>query len=115
MAGFNDSALNDMVNGLKAAADRISMHTADPGATGTSEVAGGSYARQTTTWGTSSSGDSVGTQVTIPIPAATAVTHWGLWSSGSVFKGGFALPNGGESFTNAGSFLFTPTLDVDPG
>lgn len=114
MAGFTDSALNDMVGGLKAAADRISAHTADPGTGGTSEVAGGSYARQVTTWGTSSAGDSIGSQVSIPIPAGTTVTHWGLWSSGGVFKGGFALAGGNESFTNAGNLLHTPTLDVDP-
>jgi hypothetical protein len=115
MAGFNDSALNDMVNGIATLADRISAHTADPGTTGTSEVSGGSYARQVTTWGSASSGDRVGSQVTIPIPAATTVTHWGLWTSGGTFKGGFALAGGSEAFTNAGNLLHTPTLDVDQG
>lgn len=111
---FNDSALNDMVNGV-AAATWISAHTADPGSTGTSEAAGGTYARQQTTWGAASSGDRVGSQVHVPVPAGTTITHWGLWSavSGGVFKGGFAL-TAPEVFGAAGTLDHTPTLDVDP-
>lgn len=112
---FTESALNDAVNGIAAAGTWISAHTADPGSGGTSEVSGGSYARQQTTWGAASAGDRVGSQVTIPIPAGTDVTHWGLWSaaSGGTFKGGWAL-GATEAFGAAGSLLHTPTLDVDP-
>jgi hypothetical protein len=117
VAGFNDSALNDAVNGIAAAATYISAHTADPGTGGTSEVAGGSYGRVQTTWGAASSGDRTGSQVAINIPAGTTVTHWGLWTtaSGGTFKGGFALAGGSEAFTNAGTLDHTPTLDVDQG
>ena len=117
MAGFTDSALNDAVNGIAAAATYISAHTADPSTGGGSEVAGGSYARQQTTWGSASSGDRVGSQVAIPIPASTTVTHWGLWSAvtGGTFKGGFALAGGSEAFSAAGTLNHTPTLDVDQG
>lgn len=103
------AGLNASVNGLKAAADRISAHTGDPGSTGTNEVAGGSYARQTTTWGTTSNGSSVGSQVAIPIPAGTNVTHWGLWSSGGTFHAGYALADN-EDFGAAGTLSHTPTL-----
>lgn len=111
---FTDSALNDAVNGVASAATWISAHTADPSTTGANEVAGGSYARQQTTWGSASSGDRVGSQVAIPIPAATSVTHWGLWSalSGGTFKGGFAL-GATEVFGSAGTLNHTPTLDAD--
>jgi hypothetical protein len=109
--GFNSSALNDAVNGI-AAADRISAHTADPGSTGASEVAGGTYARQTTVWGGAAAGERVGSQVAIPIPAATTVTHWGLWTAGGVFKGGFAL-SAPEAFGVGGTLNHTPTLDVN--
>lgn len=113
---YSDAALNVMANALAGAATYISAHTADPGTTGTSEVSGGSYARQATTWGSASSGDRVGSQVTIPIPASTTVTHWGIWSAGSggTFYGGFAL-SASETFGSAGNLLHTPTLDVDPG
>lgn len=103
-----------MVDAIAADADRISAHTTDPGTTGTNEVVGGSYARQQTTWGAASSGDRIGSQVVIPIPAGTTVTYWGLWTAGGTFRGGFALPGGGETFTNAGTLNHTPTLDVDP-
>ncbi len=106
---LNTSGLNSAVDGIAAAADRISAHTADPSTTGTNEVTGGSYARQTTTWATASGGSRVGSQVAIPIPAGTTVTHWGLWTSGGVFKGGFAL-SASEVFGSAGTLNHTPTL-----
>lgn len=112
---FNNTALNLAVNAIASAGTYISAHTADPGSTGTSEVAGGSYARQQTTWGSASSGDRVGSEVTIPIPASTTVTHWGLWStaSGGTFYGGFELDDP-EVFGSAGNLKHTPTLDADP-
>jgi hypothetical protein len=117
MAGFTSSGLNDAVNGIAAAATYISAHTADPSTGGGSEVTGGSYARQQTTWGAASAGARIGSQVGIPVPAATTVTHWGLWTaaSGGTFKGGFALAGGSESFTNAGTLNHTPTLSVAAG
>jgi hypothetical protein len=112
---FNESGLNDAVNGVAAAATWISAHTADPGSGGASEVAGGSYARQQTTWGAASGGDRVGSDVPVAIPAGTTVTHWGLWSAetGGTFKGGFAL-SAPEMFGGAGTLNHTPTLAVDP-
>lgn len=112
--GFNDTALNAAVNGIASAATYISAHTADPSTGGSNEVSGGSYARQQTTWGSASSGDRVGSEVSIPIPASTTVTYWGLWSasSGGTFYGGFAL-GASEVFGAAGTLKHTPTLDVD--
>lgn len=111
---FTDSALNDAVNGIATAGTWISAHTADPSTGGSNEVAGGSYARKQTTWGSASSGDRVGSQVVIDIPAGTSVTHWGIWSAvtSGTFKGGFAL-GATETFGAAGTLNHTPTLDVD--
>jgi hypothetical protein len=111
---FNSNGLNAAVNGIASAGDRISAHTADPGSGGTSEVAGGSYARQTTVWAAASGGERVGSSVAIPIPAGTSVTHWGVWSSGGTFLGGFAL-GATEVFGSAGTLNHTPTLDANPG
>lgn len=114
MAGFNDTALNAMVNAVKSAATYISAHTADPSTGGSNEVAGGSYARVQTTWGTTSSGDTTGSEVTVNIPAGTTITHWGIWSASTsgTFYGGFAL-GASETFGSAGTWKHTPTLDVD--
>ena len=70
----------------------ISLHTADPGTTGASEVSGGSpaYARKQTTWtGGASDGVVAGSEVTIDVPAGT-YGHFGLWtaSTGGTFIGG---------------------------
>jgi len=108
---FNSNGLNAAVNGIAAAGTYISAHTADPSTGGSNEVAGGSYARQQTTWASASSGSRAGSQVSIPIPASTSVTHWGIWSAASAgtFLGGFAL-GATETFGAAGTLNHTPTI-----
>lgn len=93
----------------------LSLHTADPGATGTSEVTGGSpaYARKQTTWGAAdASGVSTGSQVTFDVPAVT-ITHVGFWSASTAgtFRGSIDITN--EVYAAQGTYLFTPTLDGD--
>lgn len=118
MAGYTDSALDDMLGGIAAAAQRISFHTADPGTTGASEVSG--TGRPATTWAAAAA-DAVtggrkrdGSEVSAPIPGGTTVTHWGLWTaaSGGTFKYGGAL-DAPETFGSAGTIEHTPTLVVD--
>lgn len=111
---FYASGLNAAVNGIAAAGTYISAHTADPTSSGGSEVAGGSYARQQTTWAAASGGERVGTQVSIPIPAGTTVTHWAVYAaaSGGAPLGAFAL-SAPESFGAAGTLQHTPTLDAN--
>lgn len=108
---FNNDGKNAAVNGIAAAGTYISAHTADPSTTGTNEVSGGSYARQQTTWAAASAGSRAGSQVSVPIPAATSVTHWGIWSASTAgtFLGGFAL-GATETFGAAGTLNHTPTL-----
>ena len=110
---FNNNGKNAAVDGIAAAGAYISAHTADPGSTGTSEVSGGSYARQQTTWGAASAGSRAGSQVSIPIPASTTVAYWGIWSaaSGGTFLGGWAL-SASEVFGSAGTLQHTPTITV---
>lgn len=69
-----------------------SLHTATPGTTGASEVTGGSYARQSTTYGTGANGvqTSTNAQNFVSMPSVT-VTHFGQWtavSSGTYCGGG---------------------------
>lgn len=72
-------ALANTYTGLGA---YISLHTGDPGTTGTNEATGGSpaYARVLTTWGTGAAGVKSGSQVTIDVPAGT-YTYAGIWSA----------------------------------
>ncbi|MBF6328718.1 hypothetical protein [Nocardia transvalensis] len=60
----------------------ISLHTGDPGATGDHEARGGTppYARQQTTWTSSTGGIINGLQVAFDVPAGT-YTYAGLWKT----------------------------------
>lgn len=58
----------------------VSLHTADPGTTGTSEVTGGSYARVLGTWTSGTTGTLSMATLTFNVPAGT-FTHAGLWSA----------------------------------
>lgn len=111
---FNNNGLNAAANGIAAAGTYISAHTADPTASGTSEVTGGTYARQQTTWAAVANGERVGSQVAIPIPASTTVAWWGIWSAvtGGTFLGGFQLA-ANEVFGSAGTLNHTPTIDAN--
>lgn len=109
--GYTNASKNVALDAIGSAASYISFHTADPGSTGTSEVAGGSYARVQTTWGAASAASKAGSQITANIPASTTITHWGLWtaSTSGTFHYGGAL-SASETFGGAGTYLFTPTL-----
>lgn len=108
---LSTSAKNLMLDALGAVAVYASIHTADPGASGTSEVAGGSpaYARKAITWNAAASGNlDNNANPTFDIPAGTTVTHFGLWSasSGGTYYGGGAL-SASESFVGQGSYNLT--------
>lgn len=78
---LNDNGKNALVNGLAAVVTHISLHTAEPDATGSNEVAGGSYARQAVTWTAAALGvRDNNADITHPVPAGT-ITHYGLWSA----------------------------------
>lgn len=89
----------------------ISLHTADPGAGGTNEIVGGTYARMATNWNTPAGAAVTGSSVTINVPAGETITHWGLWSAetGGDFIYGGLLP-ASESFGSNGTYSVTPTL-----
>lgn len=89
---ISDSAentiLDDIFNagsGFSVAGDPwVSLHTADPGETGASEVTGGSYARQQVAFGAASSGTlSNSAQVDFTGMPATTVVGWGVWTASS--------------------------------
>lgn len=58
----------------------VSLHTADPGTTGTSEATGGSYARVQGTWTSSTGGVLTMAELTFNAPTGT-FTYAGLWSA----------------------------------
>src|SRR5687767_15028415 len=100
---------NAAVAGVTGLITHISLHTADPGASGASEVAGGTYARQAATWDAPSGGSAgISNDPEFAIPAATTITHFGLWSASSsgTYYGGGAL-SASEAYTAAGTYTLT--------
>lgn len=113
MAGLATAAREASALAVTGLGTWISLHTADPGTTGTSEATGGSpaYARKQTTWtGGASDGSVPGSQVAIDVAAGT-YTHFGIWSASSAgtFVGSGAL-NSAAALGAQGQVLVTPTV-----
>lgn len=106
---LNDTAKNLMLDALAAAAIYVSLHTADPGATGTSEATGGSpaYARKSITWGAAATGSvAASNQPVFDVPAGT-YTHVGFWSAvtAGTFYGSGDITD--ETFAGQGTYTIT--------
>lgn len=67
----------------------VSVHTANPGSTGASEASGGSYARQTPSFGSPASGSIATGTLAWTLPAGT-YTYLGLWA-GTTYWGKLLL------------------------
>lgn len=89
--GFSDFLENELLDHVlrnsaytPAATVYVALHTADPGETGTSEVTGGSYARQSAAWDAASAGSCVNSAIiTYTNMPATTVTHYSIWDASS--------------------------------
>lgn len=112
---FQDAALNAAVDGIAAIASHASIHTADPGGTGTAEQSGGGYARQAVTWSAASGGArSANATLSFSAVASTNAAYVGLWSALTVgtWYGGDAI-TGDTTFNATGDFdLTTLTIAV---
>ena len=117
MAGLSANGRNVGLNAIGAVGLYVSLHTADPGTSGTSEVTGGSpaYARKAVTWAAASGGSmALNAGVTFDVPAGTTVTHFGVWSASTsgTYYGGGAL-SASESFGAQGTYnLTTATISI---
>ena len=111
MGTFATAAKNSMLGALTC--DRLSLHTGDPGAAGTSnEVTGGTpaYARQSCVINAASGGERLlNANVTFDVPACT-VSYVGFWD----YNGGTMVFHGsdpvtGETFAAQGQYIVTAT------
>ena len=103
---LTDATLNSLGNSLAGLATHLSLHSANPGTTGTNET---TAARVAVTWTVDSDGDlTSGTKAFTGGAASGPVTHVGLWSasSGGTFRGSFAL-TGDNTFNSAGEYTVT--------
>lgn len=94
MAGIVAAGLNAYVTGFTTVAVYASLHTADPSTGGANEVTGGSYTRESISWGAASAGTAASSApIVFDVPGSTTITHLGYWSavSGGTFYGSRAL------------------------
>ncbi|OLT24423.1 hypothetical protein BJF79_13860 [Actinomadura sp. CNU-125] len=108
---LSTTAATTMLDAVAVDADYASLHTADPGSTGASEVTGGSpaYARQAITWNAASAGNLDSSNApNFDVPSGTTITHWGVWSASSggtfLFGGSLSAP---ESYGSQGDYTLT--------
>lgn len=106
---LSDATRNAMLDLLNTRASHLSLHTADPGTSGTSEATGGSYARQAASWSAANAGSKAAAAAAFPVAAGT-YTHIGYWTalSGGTFNGSRAL-SPSVTFGGASTLTVTPT------
>jgi hypothetical protein len=101
-----DATLDIGMNAIIAAAPYLSIHTANPGTTGTSES---TAARVAAGWAASANGDTTATNKSFTGGAASGpATYVGFWSAatGGVFRGSQVL-TGDQTFNAAGAYTLT--------
>ena len=116
--GYSTLGKNLMLNALIATnpttpVTHASLHTADPGDTGSNEVVGGTYARKSITFSAADAGslDSSNAPV-IDVPGGTTITHVGFWSAvtAGVYLGSADITD--EVFGSDGTYTITDA-DLD--
>lgn len=108
---LTDAGKNLMLDELGTVAVFASLHTADPGITGTNEVTGGTpaYARKAVTWNAASAGNLGSSNTPVfDVPGSTTVAYVGLWSavSAGTFYGSGQLSTA-EVFGGQGTFTLS--------
>lgn len=108
---FTSATRDTFLNQLDTLATHASLHTADPGSSGSSEVTGGSYARQAISWSSSAGASkTITASVVFQIPTGATITHSGLWSASTsgTFRGGGSLDSS-QSYPTGGTYTLSLT------
>lgn len=94
MAGLVNDGKNLLLEGLAVGVNFVSLHTGDPGVSGSVEISASPYARKDVDWAAAASGSiSSASAIVFDVPGSTTINHLGYWSastSGS-FYGSRAL------------------------
>lgn len=107
---LTNNAKNAMLDHLATLAVWASLHSADPGTTGASELSGGSpaYARKAITWNAASAGNlDNNANPVFDVPAGATVAHVGLFSAvtAGTFYGSADVTD--EAFAGQGTYTLT--------
>jgi len=109
---FSDTAKNAALDALGAIGVKMSLHSADPGTTGASEITGGSYTKETCAWAAASAGSmALSGSVVFDVPSGQAPSWAGVWKTdGTTFLFGINLPD--ETFSIDGTYTVTTATTV---
>jgi hypothetical protein len=106
MAGLVNAGKNLLLDGLAGGVDFVSLHTGDPGASGSVEVSASPYARKSVDWAAAASGSvQSASTIVFDVPGSTTINHLGYWSastSGS-FYGSRALDTA-QTYATPGTY-----------
>jgi hypothetical protein len=116
---FTTALYHPMLAAAATTAVEVSLHTADPGTTGGSEVSGGDYTRLPVTWQAPANGAVRASDALVfDVPGLGSdgrVTHVGLWSGSGEWLGGIAAATP-QPFPSPGTATVEPlSLDMATG
>lgn len=108
--GLETPADNVAANAVATVSGFMSLHSANPGPTGTNELVGGSpaYARKAVTWTGAVTGvTNLNGDKTFDVPAGATVAYVGLWSAltGGTFYGSDDVTS--EVYAAQGTYVVT--------
>lgn len=115
MARASSTAEDNALTGLLTDALFLGINTADPGTTGASEVAGGSYTRVAITWGAPAAGSvaNATSVLNVAIPATTTVDFFSTWGAVTgAGSGGYQI---GGALSSTITFVTAGTLTIAIG
>jgi hypothetical protein len=106
MAGLVAAGKNLLLNGLGGGVTFVSLHTADPGLSGSAEVSASPYARKSAAWAAAASGSvSSASAIVFDVPGSTTINHLGYWSASATgtFYGSRALDTA-QTYATPGTY-----------
>ena len=110
MVGLVNAGKHVMLDAFGTNAVFVSLHTADPGTGGTSELTGGApaYARKAVTWSAAAAGSKAASNTPVFDCPASTITHLGYWSAvtAGTFYGSRALDSP-QTFATQGTYTVT--------
>ena len=78
---YTDTGKNLMQDALASAITEASLHEANPGESGSGEISGGSYARQSIAFNAASGGEiTLDGQPVFDVPGGATINHVGFWA-----------------------------------
>jgi hypothetical protein len=106
MAGLVNAGKDLLLEGLAVGVDFVSLHTGDPGISGSVEVNASPYARKVVDWAAAASGSmSSASPIVFDVPGSTTINHLGYWSASSsgTFYGSRALDTA-QTYATPGTY-----------